>query len=135
MARTTPSAGTAKLALISDFPIEEKELHAVRRLFGENTTDSDLEFGPNRKTCQWPCRVPYEYEVTSLGFHIFLCAGFLCQKRADVNGIHELGCNLELCITVPRLTGYTSLASATMKQLADLDIQLSFMTLEGCSPQ
>jgi len=127
MTHLSPSAGIAKLAVISDFPIDDQLMRVVRQLWGENTTEGDLVFGINRKWCEWPCRVPYEGgSVGDLGFHIYLCAGFLSQRRKIVERIHQLGCNLEISMHVTGLPDYLSLAAGTMQQLADLDIQLSF---------
>ncbi|MDZ4686959.1 MAG: hypothetical protein SH850_17935 [Planctomycetaceae bacterium] len=131
MVTITPSAGIAKLLLISDFPIDDEQLRAIRRLYEGGTSDADLEFSANRKCCQWPCRVPYKgVEITSLGGHIFFCSGYLSQRRAVVQRIHDLGCNLELCLYVDGLTEYLGLASGTMQQLADLQVQLSFTPIQ-----
>jgi len=127
MATDVPMAGGGKLALISDFPIDEELMGVVRQLWGGNTSDQDVLYGVNQKWCQWPCSVPYERgEVRDLGFQIYLCATFLSQRRKIVERIHQLGCNLELCFDVCGPLKYFSLASATMKQLSDLEIQLSF---------
>lgn len=123
-----PAAGNAELWLISDFPIDDKQLQQIRRLFGERTSDADVHFSANRKVCHWPLRVGYESgAVHDPAFHVYLCAGFLKQRRSVVARIRELGCNLELCLHIPGLTKYFSMASATMKQLADLEISFSLM--------
>ena len=128
MTTISASAGSAELWLISDFPIDDDQLHQIRLLFGENTTDADLTFRSDRKVCGWPLCVSYPYgEVTQLSFHVFLCACFLMQRRGVVDRIHQLGCNLELSLHVPGITEYFSLAAGTMKQLADLDVQFSLM--------
>lgn len=127
MATSLPAAGIAKLILISDFPVDAKLLSAVRPLWGDGTSEADLVFGVNGKWCEWPCRAPYECsEVDDPGFNIYLCASFLWQRRKVVERIRQLGCNLELCLYVQALPSYFSLAAATMKQLGDLEIQLSF---------
>ena len=126
-ARVLPSAGVAKLVLISDFPIDESLLQVVRQLWSGGTTDAELVFDGSRRTCVWPCRVLHEYgDVRQLGFHVFLCATFLSKHRKIVDRMHQLGCKLELRLDVSALSEDLSLAAATMKQLADLHIQLSF---------
>jgi hypothetical protein len=126
----------AELAMISDFPIDELQLRLVRQLFGERTSDDELRLGPERRHCIWPLRVSdgHREEVQDLSYMIFLCAGFLTRRRAIVRQIHQSGCNLELCLRVDRITQYTSLASATMQQLSELDIQLSFFPPTSTEP-
>ena len=127
MTTPTPSAGVAKLLLISDFPIEEELLQVARQLWAGGTTDAELEFGENRKWCLWPCRVPDNGgQIRQLGEHIYLCTVFLVQRRKIVTQIRQLGCNLELCFYISGFSEYVSLCSATMKFLSDLEIQLSF---------
>lgn len=127
MSSASPAAVVAKLIVISDFPIDEELLTVVRQLWTPGTTEGDLVFGSDRKWCEWPCRVPYSGgDDQEVGFQIYLCATFLTQRRKIVDRIHQLGCNIELCLYVAGLSRYFSIASATMKQLSDLDIQLSF---------
>jgi hypothetical protein len=117
----------AELAMISDFPIEESQLRLVRQLYGEPTSDDDLRFGPERRHCIWPLRVSDGRGVVrDLSYLIYLCAGFLSRRRAVVRQIQESGCNLELCLRVDRLPRYTSIAAATIRQLGELELQLSF---------
>src|SRR5579883_2809167 len=111
MTTITAKAGSAELWLISDFPIEDDHLKCVRQLFGERTTDEDITIPPDRRWCRWPLRMTYPVcEVDALSFHVFLCAGFLKQRRAAVDRLHALGCNLELCFHIPGLTEYFSIA-------------------------
>ncbi len=128
MTTVVDRAGSAELWLISDFPIDESHLGEIRQLFGEGTSEDDIAFRPGRRCCRWPLRVPYPTRgPTSLSFHVFLCAGFLKQRRKVIDRIHALGCNLELCVHVPGLTEYFSIAAGTLQQLAELDIQFSLM--------
>lgn len=130
MSSTSPSAIVAKLIVISDFPIDEELLTVVRQLWTAETTERDLVFGSGRKWCEWPCRVPDSGgDDQEVGFQIYLCATFLVQRRKIVERIRQLGCNIELCLYIAELSKYFSIASATMKQLSDLDIQLSFHPL------
>jgi hypothetical protein len=122
-----PSAGVARLAVISDCPIDDELIRVLRPLWGDGTTDADLVFDASRRSCQWPCSVPWEGgEVRHLGFHLYLCANFLWRHREIVDRIHQLGCNVELCLDISVQSEDFSLAAATMKHLADLQIQLSF---------
>ncbi len=128
MTHISATAGSAQLLLISDAPIDDELWGVIRQLYGAETTDGDLTFSAQRRSCQWPCRVTCPSSgLTSLRQHVFLCAAFLSQRRSVVQRLHELGCNLELCLHVSGLTEHLSLAAATMKQLADLHIQLSFI--------
>lgn len=121
------ATSTAKLALISDFPIEERVISAVRQLWGKGTGDNDIAYSTDRRCCTWPCRVlPEGGQVRDIGFQVHGYATFLSQRRKAVERIHELGCNLELCVEVCGPLKSFSLTSATMKQLADLHVQLSF---------
>ena len=132
MTTVADAAGSAELWLISDFPVDESHLRLIRQLFGENTSDADIRFRDDRKCCGWPLRVSYEADsVTSLSFHVYLCACFLKRRQAVVDKIHALGCNLELCMHVSPLTEYFSIAWGTLKQLCDLEIQFSMMPREG----
>src|SRR5205085_1733059 len=109
-------------------PIDEELRQCIRQLFGEGTGDRDLEVSADGRRGRWPLRVPDAGDaITSLSFHVYLCATFLTRRRSVVDRIHALGCNLELSLRVPSLTEYFSLAVATMKQLADLDVQFSLV--------
>lgn len=81
---------TAELWLISDFPIDADQLAEVRKLYGENTTDADLQFRSDRKICGWPLRPRYESgTVSEAYFLVYLCAGFLIQRRKVVDTLHK----------------------------------------------
>jgi len=127
MSTVSRSADIAELILISDSPIDEGLMRVVRQLWGEGTTDADVVFDFNRRWCKWPCRVPCEGDQSRrLTFHIYSCVGFLVQRRQIIDRIHQLGCNLELCVNLSRPLEEFSLAASAMKQLSDLRIQLSF---------
>jgi hypothetical protein len=122
----TPTAATPEILLISDFPVDEDQLACVRRLFGECTSDDDIAFSPERRTCRWPLRLAHPAGVVdSPSFCLYLCASFLILRREVVDRIHMLGCNLELCLDVPPLVVPFEITAATMKHLSDLHIQLS----------
>jgi len=123
-----PRAGAAELWLISDFPLGDEHLRLIVPLMGPGGSERDIKWGENRRTCRWPLRVPYAFgDVGSLAFHVYHCAAFLHSRRAAVAAIRNLGCNLELCFHVAQLAEYLSIATATMEQLAALQIQLSFV--------
>ena len=122
------NAGVPEILLISDSPIAEGHLKYVRRLFGECTSDDDIAFSPERRTCRWPLRVAHPAGVVdSLSTHLYLCATFLKRSRQAVDRIQALGCNLELCVYVPRLAVHLRITASTMQQLSDLHIQLSLI--------
>jgi hypothetical protein len=122
------TVGTPEILLISDSPVDEGHLKYVRRLFGECTSDDDIAFSPGRRTCRWPLRVADPAgAVNSLSTHVYLCATFLKLHREVVDRLRALGCNLELCLYVPRLAVPLTITASTMKQMSDLQIQLALI--------
>jgi hypothetical protein len=129
------TSGTPEILLISDSPVNEGHLKYVRRLFGECTSDDDIAFSPGRRTCRWPLRVAHPAGVVdSLSTHVYLCATFLKLRREVVDQIRALGCNLELRLYVPRLAVPLSITASTMKQMSDLQIQLSLIPTSAVDP-
>lgn len=126
MSNPFPLPATARLGMITDWEIEPDQLALIRQLFVSGVTDADLCYGPERRSCTWPCPAGSPAHFHRVESVLYECALFLWRRKEIVERLRQTGSNIQLTISVPETWHSFSLGGSSLRHLLEMDVLLVF---------